>query len=302
MTTLNDMDSLLQQNVRIPVQSRYGSSELEGHLFLPAVAPHAVLTIDPATATPERFYFSFAEAAAARGFAVITYGYRGVGDRTAARAHRHIRMRDWIAEDVTAAGAWAEERFPDLPHTALGHSVGGHALLLGHGGQRVSGIATVATAMVSAREIAPRSERFRVEFGLGVFGRVVTRVLGYMPGSRVGLGEDMPAAALYEWTNWLRRPHFFFDDPSFDAEARFSRLRTPVLALGTSDDPWATEAFIDALTDRLRLAPVTRRTIAPAELDTETIGHLGLMRRSVAEAFWPEILDWLEERAAADSR
>ena len=300
--TLNTMDSLLRQDVRIPVPSRYGPTHIDGYLFLPTVAPSAVLTIHPATATPERFYFSFAEAAAARGFAVLTYGFRGVGDRSAARAHRHIRMRDWISEDVAAAGAWAEERFPDLAHSAVGHSVGGHALLLGYGGERLSGIVTIATARVTARKIAPRSERFRVEVGLGVFGRVATRVLGYMPGSRVGLGEDLPAAALYEWTNWLRRPHFFFDDPSFDAEARASRLRTPVLALGTSDDPWATEAFIDALTDRLRLAPVTRRTIAPAELGTEAIGHLGLMRRSVAEAFWPEILDWLETRAAADNR
>ncbi|WP_092010011.1 alpha/beta hydrolase family protein [Brevibacterium siliguriense] len=296
------MDSLLQQDVRIPVQSRYGSSELDGHLLLPAVEPHAVLTIHPATATPERFYFAFAEAAAARGFAVLTYGFRGVGDRAAARTHRHIRMRDWISEDVAAAGTWAEERFPDLAHTALGHSVGGHALLLGYGGGRLRGIVTIATAMVAARDIAPRSERFRVEVGLGVFGRVVTRLLGYMPGSRVGLGEDIPAAALYEWTNWLRRPHFFFDDPSFDAEARASRLRTPVLSVGTSDDPWATEAFIDALTDRLRLAPVTRRTFTPAELGTELIDHHGLLRRSIAEAAWPEILDWLEAKAATDIR
>ena len=298
--TLKDMDSLLKQDVRIPVPSRYGSNDLEGHLFLPTADPRAVLTIHPATATPERFYFSFAEAAAARGFAVITYGFRGVGDRTEARTHRHIRMRDWISEDVAAAGAWAEERFTDLPHTALGHSVGGHALLLGYGGQRLSGIATVATAMVAARQIAPRSERFRVEFGLGVFGRAITRVFGYMPGSRVGLGEDIPAAALYEWTKWLRRPHFFFDDPSFDAEARASRLRTPVLAIGTSDDPWATQAFIDAITDRLRLAPVTRRTFAPEELGVNSIGHHGLMRRSTAEAAWPEILDWLDARAAED--
>ena len=62
--TLKDMDSLLKQDVRIPVPSRYGSNDLEGHLFLPTADPRAVLTIHPATATPERFYFSFAEAAA----------------------------------------------------------------------------------------------------------------------------------------------------------------------------------------------------------------------------------------------
>ena len=52
--TLKDMDSLLKQDVRIPVPSRYGSNDLEGHLFLPTADPRAVLTIHPATATPER--------------------------------------------------------------------------------------------------------------------------------------------------------------------------------------------------------------------------------------------------------
>ncbi|MGC2939675.1 MULTISPECIES: alpha/beta fold hydrolase [unclassified Brevibacterium] len=291
------MDTLTPQALRIPVSSRYGPSELEGHLLLPEGAAQAVLTIHPATATPERFYFSFAEAAAASGFAVITYGFRGVGDRATARAHRHIRMRDWMLEDVSAAAAWAEASFPDLPQVALGHSVGGHALLLGCGGERLSGIVTIATHMAATRDIAPRGERLRVGVGLGVAGRAVTRLLGYMPGSRVGLGEDIPAAALYEWTSWLRRPHFFFDDPTFDAEARIARLRAPVLSVGTTDDLWAAPAQIDALTDRLRLAPVTRRTISPAELGTEHIGHHGLMRRSIAEEAWPEIFDWL--RAAA---
>lgn len=292
------MDTPLHEQLRIPVPSRYGPSEIDGHVLHPAGTPLAVLTIHPATATPERFYFSFAEAAAARGFIVLTYGLRGVGDRAEARAHRRVRMRDWMAEDMPAAAQWAATAFPDLPHVAMGHSIGGHALVQGYGGEALAGIVTVASHRASTRDIVSRSERLRVGLGLGGLGTLATRVLGYMPGRALGLGEDIPQAALFEWTRWLRLPEYFFDDPTLGAGARVARLATPVFAVGASDDPWADPVQIDELVDRLRLAPVTRRTFTPTELGVERIGHHGLLRRSLGQAAWPEILDWLETAAS----
>jgi predicted alpha/beta hydrolase len=290
------METIPMQTLTIPVPSRYGPSETEGHLTLPETAPRAFLTIHPATATPERFYFSFAEAAAARGFAVLTYGLRGVGS-PAARQHRNVRMRDWMSEDVPAAASWAVDEFPDLPHVALGHSVGGHALLLGYGGSDLRGIVTVATHLAATRDIVPVGERLRVRAALSVLGPLASRTLGYMPGKRLGLGEDIPRAALLDWSRWVGMDEYFFDDPTVGASARMARLRTPVLSVGAADDLWASPEQVDALVDRLRLAPLQRRTFTPTELGVENVGHHGLMRRSRGQAAWPEILDWLEAKA-----
>lgn len=106
-----------------------------------------------------------------------------------------------------------------------------------------------------------------------------------------GLGEDIPTAAMLEWGRWVRMSEYFFDDPSLGASARMARLRTPVLAIGTSDDNW-----IDALVDHVRLAVAERRTFTPQELEVSRIGHHGLLRRSVAGGAWPEIVSWLLQR------
>lgn len=275
------------------------STEIEGHLHLPESSPHAVLTIHPATATPERFYFGFAESAAAQGLAVITYGLRGVGGPTEARAHRSLRMRDWMSQDVPAVARWASDHFPELPRLALGHSLGGHSLLLGYGTEGLHGLVTVATHLAATRDIVSRAERLRVRAGLNVIGPLASRTLGYMPGRRLGLGEDMPRAALREWGRWTSKSGYFFDDPTMSASARMARMAVPVLAVGSSDDPWGPPAQVDALIDHLRLAPVTRRTFTPDELGVKTIGHHGLFRRSVGRDAWTEILAWLERAARA---
>lgn len=271
---------------------RRADSQIEGHLRLPE-SPRAVLTIHPATATPERFYSGFADFAAARGLAVVTYGYRGVGSSTTARANRDVRMSDWMSEDVDAVAEWTAQRFPALPQVALGHSLGGHALVLGHGTARLSGIVTIASHRAATRDISPLSERLRVHAILSLFGPGLSSLVGFAPGRRLGLGENIPTAAMRQWSRWSRLPDYFFDEKSLGAAARMARMPVPVLAAGVTDDPWASVEQIDALVERLLSAEVTRRTFTPADLGMAKVGHHGLMRRRVGEAAWPEIVDWL---------
>lgn len=273
-----------------------GQSNIVGTLLMPQETPVGFLTIHPATATPARFYTNFAEYAVERGLAVLAYDVRGVAASGPAREHTRLRMRDWMQQDAGAVAAWARSEFPELPKVALGHSLGGHALLLGNGAEDLHGIVTVGTARAALRDITPVTERLRVGFILRALGPLISPLVGYAPGKRLGLGEDIPTAAMLEWGRWVRMSEYFFDDPTLGATARMARLRTPVLATGASDDNWASPAQIDALLDHVRLAEVQRRTFTPQELEVRRIGHHGLLRRPVAEIAWPEIVSWLLER------
>lgn len=277
-----------------------GETEAQSHVvatvLMPRETPTGFLTVHPATATPARFYTRFAEYAVRRGLAVLTYDVRGVAASGPAREHTQLRMRDWMQQDAGAAAAWARSEFPELPKLALGHSLGGHALLLGNAAEDLHGIATVGTARAALRDINPLSEQFRVGLILRTLGPLISPLVGYAPGKRLGLGEDIPTAAMLEWGRWVRMSEYFFDDPSLGATARMARLRTPVLAIGASDDNWASPAQIDALVDHVRLAEVERRTFTPEELGVGRIGHHGLLRRSIAENAWPEIVSWLLAR------
>lgn len=264
--------------------------------------PRAAVVVHPATAVPERLYTAFGEFLAQHGYAVVTYDYRGTGRSGRSRDHRGLRMRDWMSGDVPAVADWARARFEDVPQLAVGHSIGGHALSLDHGSRGLAGFVTVASHAGVTATIPDRAERARVGLVLRAVGPATARTLGYVPGRRLGLGEDMPAAAMLEWSHWSRRPGYFFDDPTMDAAERAARVTGDVLAVGFTDDRWATPAQIDAIADHLTNARVERRTWSPSDGGVETIGHTGFFRRGLRETLWPSLLGWLDARVQDATR
>ncbi|RCJ88575.1 alpha/beta fold hydrolase, partial [Klebsiella pneumoniae] len=90
----------------------------------------ALVIVHPATAVVQGFYKGFAEYLYKRGFSVITYDYRGTGLSKSGRVrHNKNTMSDWIEQDVGCITAWAKARAPGLTLLAIGHSIGGHAVL-----------------------------------------------------------------------------------------------------------------------------------------------------------------------------
>jgi predicted alpha/beta hydrolase len=259
--------------------------------------PVAVLVVHPATATPQGFYAAFADHLAENGIAAVTYDYRGTGRSGHPRDHRDLGMRDWIGVDAPAVADWAAQRFAGLPRLAVGHSLGGHVIALGAAGTGLAASIIVASHVAAVRTIPSRLERARVRLLLHFLGPLAGRLYGYVPARRLGLGENLPVAAMAEWGGWARLDNYFFDDPAMRARERTAAVTGPVLAIGTSDDPWSTPRQMDALTECLTGAEVERRTYTPEYAGVPMIGHHGLLRRSMRDAVWPELLTWLHAHA-----
>ena len=276
---------------------------IRGHVLTPNNPEEivAAVVLHPATAVPERLYRGFAEFLAGDGFAVVTYDYRGTGRSGTSKENPGIRMRDWMAVDAPAVAQWTRERFPHVPQLAVGHSIGGHALALNYGSPELKGIVTVASHVGTTAAIPKRAERLRVNLILHVLGPIIVRLLGYAPGRRLGLGEDIPRAAMLEWGQWTKLPRYFFDDPTMNAEERTAQVSADVLAIGFSDDLWSTPEQIDAMTDRLVNAEVERRTVDPESVGVQSIGHMGFFRRENRDTLWPEVGAWLRRRAELGS-
>jgi predicted alpha/beta hydrolase len=122
---------------------------------------------------------------------------------------------------------------------------------------------------------------------------------GYMPGRRIGLGEDLPRGVMLEWSRWTTLSRYFYDDPTLDATRRAAAVRMPLLVLGFDDDPWANPHAMDILLSGVTGAPVERRQVDPQALGVRAIGHMGFFRQRCAQALWPQVGDWLLARAAA---
>lgn len=264
--------------------SRAGG-QICGTLRVPAAAgPRALVVIHPATAVPERLYSGFASYLAVNGYAVVSYDYRGTGRSGTPKSSKAVRMRDWMEQDVPEVAQWAAARFPNLPRLAIGHSVGAHALALGSGVDGLRGMVSIASHAGVTATVRGLAERAKVWFILSAAGPLASRVLGYMPGGKLGLGEDIPAAAMLEWGGWSKLPGYFFDDPTLHAAERAAQVTVPLLAIGFSDDPWATPQQIEAITDRLTSADVERRTYSPADAGVRVIGRMGFFRRGMRGA------------------
>lgn len=282
-------DEILIQDTTFPATDGY---PLAATIFAPQRMPtHAVL-INSATAVPRKIYKPFAAYLASRGATVMTYDYRGVGG-SAPKSLKGFpaRMRDWATLDVTAAVAHLRHVWPNLPLGYVGHSFGGQALGLIANNAEVSRALFICAQAGYWRFFTP-PENYRIYLLLKLIGRPITRLVGYAPRS-MGFGEGLPRDVFLEWTDWVMRPRYFFDDTTLDALKNFPNFRGPLRAVGMSDDPWATPPAIDMLARGYVNAAVERETIEAEALGRSRIGHFGFFRPERREQLWKREADWL---------
>lgn len=257
------------------------------------ITPKAVVQINPATAVAERMYHAFAATLASQGFRVITYNYRGVGLSGSETKHIDAGFTTWADYDVEAVTQWVSDTSPDIPHFAIGHSFGGHAIGLCSSSRLLHAAVMISSHAGCLHFIRPAGERLRVAFILKVIGPLSSLLCGYFPGRRFRVGENMPGRVMREWSHWTSLPQYFFDDPALVAEHRFARPRFPVLSLGFTDDPWAPAEAIALVANKLANCSVELRQYGPEHSHGQSIGHMGFFREKHASTLWPDITDWL---------
>lgn len=252
--------------------------------------------ISSATAVKRGFYQKFAESLVTdHGFrAALTYDYRGTGGSVSRSVNpRQISMADWGIKDFPASLARLESVAPGHPVVGVGQSYGGQALGLGNVSERFERYLMVATISGYWRNLGGGLKLYAL---MNCVANPVASVVGRVP-SGMGLGAGLPGGVFADWTRWCRKPDYFFSEPRFDAKSLFASVKTPILAVGATDDPWGTPEARDAMMRHFVNAPVETRWLDP---DTAggPIGHLDFFRSRFRETLWPEPVAWLkgEER------
>jgi predicted alpha/beta hydrolase len=199
-------------------------------------------------------------------------------------------MRDWGSLDFAGAIDWMSQRYPGAPLMVVGHSHGGHALLLAPNNTKIVRAMTVATQSGYWRYTAP-VERHRVWFLLNVLAPTALRMQGYVPGSKLGLGEDLAPGVMREWREWCNLPNYFFDDPTMRELLQAGKdYSAPTLVVSLSDDLWGTPQAVEAFAKNYRNAQ--RRVIVPSEFGLSDIGHFGFFRSQNGPKLWPLVTEY----------
>lgn len=271
---------------------------LAAHRFAPPGRVRGVVVLGAAMGVRQDFYFPFARFLADRGFAVLTFDYRGMGRSRPSSGLRGFKadLFDWCA-DYESALRYARAWHPGLPLQAVGHSLGGQLPGAVANNTILDGLITVAAGNGYWPANA-WSTRRHVWLLWYLIAPLATRLCGYFPGKRLKMVGDLPGGVMRQWARWCKSPHYMIDDAGRPLRAGFDRMRVPLLSLSFTDDEMMSRRSIDMLHDCYRYAPVERRYITPQDVSTGRIGHFGFFREEFRPTLWEQAASWLERRAS----
>lgn len=278
------------QPVRFPAPDGYA---LGAALFRPQTANGSAVVIHAAAGVRQGYYAKFAGYLAGRGFTVLTFDYRGIGDSRPPRlAGFSARMRDWATRDAAGALQTLRREAPGMRVSVVGHSFGGQCLAI------VPGFEHYACALA----VASQSGYWRHWSGIGRAGMWLathlvlpglSRLFGYFPAHALGQGEDLPAGVATEWARWCRHPGYIVG--ALGEAQRYAGFRAPLRVVWMSDDPYAPRAAAEALRAFYPSAPSELHEVRPEALGVARVGHFGFFREHFRDTLWKDAADWLAE-------
>jgi len=261
-------------------------------------APPRAAVLHGGGGIPALRYRQFARFLARSGMPVLTYDFRGIGlSRPSALQGFQAVIEDWAEYDCSAAIGWSRERFPRAELIGIAHSVA--ALLFG-GAHNTAEQARMILIGAHTGYYGDYLPRYRLPMAMLWHGLMpaLTRLVGYFPARRLGLGDDIPAGVALQWAA-RHSPDLRPTGTSPAAERtrrlldRCAALDRPALVIQISDDAFATaEGTRRLLAYYPRLSPQHLR-FTPADAGVRKIGHFGFFSRRAGPALWPRLVTWL---------
>jgi predicted alpha/beta hydrolase len=255
---------------------------------------------------PARHYRHFATFLASSGIPVLTFDYRGVGMSRPKRLRGfNASAEDWSEWDCGGAIAWIHRQYPRAKLAAVAHSIG--SLIIG-GAKNVGECSRLVFIAAHTGYYGDYSKNYRIPMALlwHVVMPFLTRLFGYFPARRLGLGEDIPAGMAMQWAARRTpdlRPEATAPDASRAREmlARFCDIKMPVFALSFSDDAFATDMGSRRLLAVYPGLVARYECVKPAQVGLANIGHFGFFRRDAKATLWPIVLFYLLSESTESS-
>ena len=249
--------------------------------------PRLLVLINGATGVKAAFYRPFADwLAAERQAAVLTWDYRDFGASGSPHGSR-ATMTDWAIHDATAARRWLEARHPGLPLWVIGHSLGGMAMAFQDGTDAIARIITVAAGHGHVTDHPWPFQGFAWMLWY-LLGPISATALGYLPGRRLRLGNDLPKGVFWQWRRWLLDRGALPADPALGGIRR-PGFSGPLTLVALTDDVMIPPDAVWKMASWHPAAQVTRRALDPAAFGLSGIGHVQAFAPRCS-AVWPALI------------
>jgi len=273
--------------------------ELAGTLYEPTskVATERAAVLNCGGGVRASHYRRFARYLAEAGVPVLTYDYRGIGQSRPMRLRGFAAsVEDWAEYDCGGAIACMRRRYPEAALVGIAHSIG--ALLLG-GAPNANELSSLVLICSHTGYFGDYRRLYRVPMAVLWHGVMpaLTRIFGYFPARRLGLGDDIPSGVALQWAA-RRTPDLQFSRRGDAARAkaglaRCRDLRAQALIVSVTDDAFATDAGTRRLLSYLPGLESQQIRVSPAEVGVKGVGHFGFFRRNARATVWPRVLAYI---------
>ena len=262
-------------------------------VFEPEVSNGKLLLINSATGVKQQIYFSFAKYLRQKGYTVITYDYRGIGEsKPKEMSGFKASMRIWGTIDFKTVTDFIKKEYPGEIKFCLGHSVGALILGMNEDSQIFRKFIFVATQYAYLGNL-----NFKVAaeglLGFGIALPIMTHFLGYFPANRFGLGESLPKGVAFDWQTLILNKKSTSKLYEIN-ETDFSKtLQQHAFIIHAEDDSWVTQKGMrNLMKTTYPNLKTTYREVKISESEKGEIGHINFFR-SFNEPLWKIVFDQL---------
>jgi predicted alpha/beta hydrolase len=256
-----------------------------------------VVQINSSAWTHRRYYKNFCEFLAERGFASLTYDYRGTGDSAGSDPNEQSFV-DCGAQDQPGATRFLLERFPGQRLVLVAHSLGGQIIGLSPHASAFRCVLIVAAAHGYWRLWPDAKTRWRLAFSYYVAWPLSLALLGRIP-ARALTGQSLTPRLATEIMRFGRHPRWLVDEAGVPIRPHNAEVRVPLRHLTFTDDevvPPGAELEIDEFFPN---AQRSRELHAPSDYGVDNVKHFGFFRRSMPRQAWDDAAKWLEENSSS---
>lgn len=262
--------------------------------FIAPKKPKAAVIIASATGVKQTLYLKFSEFLRQQNFTVYTFDYAGIG----ASKHQSLKKfntsaSSWATNDLEAVISHVKQNNKDTKLIILGHSIGGQLIGLAPSSKFADGILLVA-AQTGYWKFWKGFSRLKMYLTWHLLIPVLTPLVGYFPGKRLGASEDLPKDMALEWKKWCCSKNYLFDHIP-EAKQKYETITCPIKSFSAEDDNYAPKATVDWLTNKYSNASIERKHLTPKSLKLKNIGHFGFFRSKNKVPIWNQFLEEIIE-------